>query len=96
MAKLTTAAELKSLMGPQGFFLYVIYHTCLSFERINKKHSSTGTNYRYIATGAFPYYLQCYRGDLSFAQELVNGKWLEYDQQNYKTCGIDDLGEFNR
>ena len=55
---------------------------------------SIGTNYRYIATGGFPYYLQCYRGDLSTSQELVNGRWLEYDQQNYKTCGIDDLGNF--
>ena len=65
------------------------------FQKILKKiFVSIGTNYRYIATGGFPYYLQCYRGDLSSSQELVNGRWLEYDQQNYKTCGIDDLGNF--
>ena len=56
--------------------------------------SSEGGQYRYIATGAFPYYLQCYRGDVANASEYVSSvnNWIPFDLSNYGTCDVNDLG----
>ena len=48
--------------------------------------SAAGTHYRYIATGGYPYFLQCYRGDIS--QTKIHGVDLELDL----VCNVNDLG----
>ena len=44
-----------------------------------------GTVYRYIASGLFPYNIQCYRGDISLSQRLRGGNWQTFRVNN--SCG---------
>ena len=48
--------------------------------------ASEGTDYRYIATGLFPYNIQCFRGDFAKSQRYRNNKWSTYN--NNGGCGI--------
>lgn len=49
--------------------------------------------YRYIASNTFPYFLQCYRGDMSMTQKWRMGAqdWTTYTFNN--KCGIDSTGD---
>ena len=54
--------------------------------------ASDGTQYRYIATAAFPYYMQCYRGDLSDTEEYFSGNWRPFRLRDYNSCDVNDFG----
>ena len=66
------------------------------FIEVADGNAAEGRQYRYIVTAAFPFYLQCYRGNIRSdeVKEYKNGKWEPFSKlyDGAGKCDINDFG----